>query len=68
MIARRSNHNLSADRLDRRTTAELQAIARGLRDRATAGHFPGQVLAREISRIERLIESRKHERPGVEQA
>jgi hypothetical protein len=48
------------DRLELRSSAELHAIARGLRVRASHGRYSRQLLSRELARIERLIASRQH--------
>jgi hypothetical protein len=45
--------------LERRTTAELQAIAHALRCRIAADMDNTTELSREIARIERLIASRR---------
>jgi hypothetical protein len=58
LMTRRKAHPID-DRLELRSTAQLHAIARGLRVRARAGRFPEQVLSRELTRIERLIASRQ---------
>ena len=57
-MADRTN-NWTTDPCGRRTTAQLQAIARGLRERATKGRYGGAELSREIARVERLIAARE---------